>query len=75
MTMTLEQRLATVEAEVAQLKHQLQLLQASKPQPNGNWVEQMSGSMKDIPEDVWQEYLECMRQAREELNRPSASED
>ena len=70
---TIEQRLATVEAEVAQLKHQLNGLETAKPQPTGNWVDQISGSMKDIPEDDWQDYLDCMHQAREELNKPAPS--
>ena len=33
-----------------------------------DWFEKHSGSMKDVPEAEYQEFLECCRLAREELN-------
>ena len=33
--------------------------------PSGtNWVEQVSGSLADIPEDDYQQFLECCRAVR-----------
>ena len=43
---TLEQRVAALEQEVADLKKQLRAPESD----NGDWVERMSGSMKDYPE-------------------------
>jgi hypothetical protein len=35
-----------------------------------DWYERTSGSMKDIPEADYQEFLEHCRMAREEMNQP-----
>jgi hypothetical protein len=42
---TLEQRLAALEREVVQLKQRLDQLA-----PGENWVDRVTGSMKDFPE-------------------------
>jgi hypothetical protein len=58
---TLEERLAKLEAEVAALKQQL-----GGSAPAGTWVDRISGGMKDIPEDAWQEFQEACRRVKEE---------
>ncbi|HJT79450.1 MAG TPA: hypothetical protein VJ739_19795 [Gemmataceae bacterium] len=63
--LTVEQRLAALEKEVALLKIQL----ARLAPPKENWVENISGSMKDIPEEVWREYLQCCAEIRQ-ADRP-----
>jgi hypothetical protein len=42
---TLEKRLEALEREVAQIK-----LRLSTPHANGNWVDEIAGSMKQFPE-------------------------
>jgi hypothetical protein len=42
---TIEQRLASLEHEIAQIRQQL-----SNRSTSENWVDQISGSMKDFPE-------------------------
>lgn len=61
---TLEQRLAELEREVAQIKRQLM-----PPASNGNWVDEISGSMQSIPEfEEAVRYGKEFRRAAEESN-------
>jgi hypothetical protein len=60
--LTIEQRLAALEADVARLK---QLVSAS---PAANWFERVSGSMKDDP--AFEEVLRLGRETRQ-ADRPS----
>jgi hypothetical protein len=59
-SMTVEERLAVLEKEVAQLRQQVD--QLAKPQ--GNWLDRISGSMKDIPADVWEEFQKLCKEVR-----------
>lgn len=34
-----------------------------------DWFERTSGSMEDVPDSNYQEFLECARKARQEMNR------
>ena len=61
-----EHRLATVEAALSQVQEKLGL--AGSPP---NWVERISGSLADIPDDDYQQFLECCRTVR---NGESVSE-
>jgi len=57
-TLTLEQR-------VAKLERELELL---KQQSNGkatDWYDSVTGSMKDIPEEVYREFRNCCSEVRE----------
>ena len=45
MSMTVEQRLETVEKDLAALK-----CEVSSLKPNGNWIDAIRGSFKDDPE-------------------------
>jgi hypothetical protein len=63
---TVEDRLAALESEVAMLKMQLKQL----TNPEGNWLEEFSGSMKHIPSDVWQRFQEHCKEIRE-ADRPA----
>jgi hypothetical protein len=56
----LDQRLSTVEAALSQVQQRLGIA----PSPL-NWVEQISGSLADIPEEDYQQFLECCRQVRQ----------
>jgi hypothetical protein len=64
-----EQRLAAVELAVAQVQQKLGLV----PSP-ANWVEQISGSLADIPEEDYQLFLDCCRAVRQS-GSVSAAED
>ena len=55
----IEQRLTSVEAALAQVQQRLGLA----PSP-GNWVEQVAGSLAEIPEEDYQHFLECCRAVR-----------
>jgi hypothetical protein len=57
----LDKRLTSVETALAEVRLKLGLVPAS-----ANWVEQVSGSLKDIPEDDYQEFLQCCRAVRDE---------
>jgi hypothetical protein len=57
----IEKRLASVETALTQVQQKLGLT----PSP-GNWVEQVSGSLADIPEDDYQRFLECCKAVRAE---------
>src|SRR4051812_45621696 len=54
-----EQRLTAVETSLAEVRHKLGL--AASP---GNWVEALAGSLADISEDDYQQYLACCRDIR-----------
>lgn len=55
----IERRLASVEASLIQVQQKLRLA----PSP-ANWVEQVSGSLADIPEEDFQQFLDCCRAVR-----------
>jgi hypothetical protein len=63
---TMEERLAALEKEVALLKMRLDQLTS----PKGDWITKLSGSMKDIPEDVWREFMECCAEVKREGRPP-----
>jgi hypothetical protein len=54
----IEQRLSSVETAMSQVQRRLGLVLSS------NWVEQVSGSLADIPDDDYQKFLECCRAVR-----------
>lgn len=58
--LTVEQRLAALEKEVAQLRVQLGQLTV----PKGDWVEQISGSMKDVPQEEWDKFMKYCEEIR-----------
>jgi hypothetical protein len=63
----IESRLATVESALTDVKQKLGLAPLT-----GNWVDQISGSLADIPEDDYQRFLEHCRAIRAESeNSPS----
>ena len=55
----IDQRLTSVEATLIQVRQRLGLA----PSPE-NWVEQISGSLADIPEDDYQQFLQCCETVR-----------
>jgi hypothetical protein len=55
----IEQRLASVEAGLTRVQQKLGLDPSTT-----NWVEQISGSLADIPEEDYQRFLECCRAVR-----------
>ena len=63
------QRLTSVEAALAQLQQKLGL----GPSP-ANWVEQISGSLADIPEQDYQQFLDCCRALRNGVSISEAEE-
>lgn len=60
----LEQRLSSVEAALGQVQQMLGLIPAAT-----NWVEQVSGSLADIPEEDYQRFLIGCRAARSHADR------
>ncbi len=58
-TAQIEQRLAKVEATLIQVQQQLGLAPS-----RANWVEQVSGSLSDIAEEDYQQFLDCCRAVR-----------
>jgi hypothetical protein len=62
----MEQRLAALEQEVAQLKAQLEQLR----KPEKNWIEETTGCMKDVPEDVWEEFQKSCAEVRRQADQP-----
>jgi len=58
-----QKRLTTLEREVAALKSKLDGGSEGEP-PNNNWFDQVAGNMKDIPDDVYDEFLQCCREVR-----------
>ena len=57
----LDKRLSTVETALTQVQQKLGLAPSS-----ANWVENVSGSLADIPEDDYQQFLQCCRAVRNE---------
>ena len=55
----IEQRLAHLEAALHEVQEKLGI-----PAPSSDWVERVSGSLADIPEDDYQQFLECCRSIR-----------
>jgi hypothetical protein len=55
----IEKRLSIVEAALAQVQQKLRLA----PSP-ANWVDQVSGSLADVPEEDYQQFLDCCRAVR-----------
>ena len=56
----IEHRLASVETALSQVQEKLGLVPAGT-----NWVERVAGSLEDIPEEDYQQFLECCRTVRE----------
>ena len=54
-----DQRLTSVETALAQIQQRLGLAPSS-----GSWVDQVAGSLADIPEEDYQQFLECCRAVR-----------
>jgi hypothetical protein len=67
---TLEKRLGALEAAVADIQRKL-AMNATAP----NWIEQISGSMKDIPEEDMQKFLEYCREVRNADRPPDDPEE
>jgi len=57
----IDQRLTSVETTLIQVRQRLGLA----PPPE-NWVEQISGSLADIPEADYQQFLHCCQAVRDE---------
>ncbi len=55
----IEQRLTSVETALTQVQQKLGLVP-----PPANWVEQVSGSLVDFPEEDYQRFLDCCRAVR-----------
>jgi hypothetical protein len=55
----IDKRLSSVETALSQVQQKLGLAPSS-----ANWVEQVSGSLADIPEDDYQLFLQCCRAVR-----------
>jgi hypothetical protein len=55
----IEQRLSSLEAGLSQVQQKLGLAPSG-----GNWVEDVSGSLADIPEEDYQRFLDCCRAVR-----------
>ncbi|MDB5391351.1 MAG: hypothetical protein JWM11_6997 [Planctomycetaceae bacterium] len=57
----LEQRLSSIETALSEVQRKLGLVP-----PSANWVDDVSGSLADIPEAEYQEFLACCREVRNE---------
>ncbi|MBI3758895.1 MAG: hypothetical protein HY269_03975 [Deltaproteobacteria bacterium] len=57
--MSIEQRLSAVEATLQAVQQKLGITPSS-----GNWVDQISGSLADIPDEDYQRFLECCEAVR-----------
>lgn len=55
----IEQRLTSLETALTQVQLKLGLAPSL-----ANWVEQVSGSLADIPEEDYQHFLDCCRAVR-----------
>ena len=55
----IEQRLTSVEAALIQVRQRLGIVP-----PASDWVEQISGSLADIPDEDYQTFLNCCRAVR-----------
>ncbi len=69
----IQKRLTTLEREVAALKSKLDGGSEGK-KSDKNWFDEVAGSMKDIPDDVYDEFLQCCREVREAQNDYAAGE-
>jgi hypothetical protein len=58
----IEQRLSSVEAGLAEVQKRLGLAPSS-----ANWVDAVSGSLADMPEEDYQQFLDCCRAVRTSL--------
>lgn len=67
-TNTIEQRLATLENEVAELKRKL--TGESSNGKTASWVDEIAGSMKDIPQEDYDEFLRCCKEFRNSQQDP-----
>jgi hypothetical protein len=59
----IEQRVAALEREVAELKR-------SAKGDQGNWLEEVSGRMKDIPEEDFREFVRLCKEFRNAQTDP-----
>jgi hypothetical protein len=59
----IDKRLSSVKTALSQVQQKLGLAPSS-----ANWIEQISGSLADIPEDDYQQFLECCRAVRGEAS-------
>ena len=55
----IEQRLSSVEAGLIEVQRKLGIAPSTV-----NWVERVSGSLADFPEEDYQEFLDCCRAVR-----------
>jgi len=62
-----QKRLTTLEREMAALKSKLDGGSEGE-QPNNNWFDQVAGNMKDIRDNVYDEFLQSCREVREVQN-------
>ena len=67
-TEQIEQRLSSLESALTQVQQRLGL-----KTPAANWVDQISGSLSDMPEEEYRRFLECCREVRREAD--SAEDD
>ena len=56
--LTVEDRLTMLEREVASLKMRMEQI----VNPTGNWVERISGSLKDLPPEMWADYKKILQE-------------
>ena len=61
---SLEQRVAALESELAEVKRRL-----SQTDSNGNWVDEVSGSMQPFPE--FEDVVRFGRELRESTDAPT----
>jgi len=59
----LERRIAALEREVAKLKRQLGI-------EDRNWLDNLFGTMSDIPEEDFQEFVRLCKEARDSQTDP-----
>jgi len=65
-----DQRLTSLEAALAQVQRRLGLAPSS-----ANWVEQVAGSLADITEEDYLQFLECCRAVRNGDSISAAEEE
>jgi hypothetical protein len=63
------ERLSSVEAGLMEIQRRLGIAP-----PTGNWVENVSGSLADVPEVDYREFQECCRAVRNGEPIPEAEE-
>jgi len=59
----IEERLAIVEAGLVRVQEQLGLNPSA-----GNWVARIAGSLADVPEDEYQQFLGYCRAVRDDIS-------